>query len=46
MIYTDFVFRGNTSLAQLNNVFQALKSANIDELFWIYDIIKAGTFLL
>ena len=31
MIYTDFVFRGNTSLAQLNNVFQTLKSANIDE---------------
>lgn len=31
MIYTDFVFRGNTSLAQLNHVFQTLKSANIDE---------------
>lgn len=31
MIYTDFVFRGNTSLVQLNHVFQTLKSANIDE---------------
>ena len=31
MIYTDFVFRGNTSLEQLNPVFQTLKAANIDE---------------
>ncbi len=31
MVYTDFVYRGASSLLQLNEVFQTLKSENIEE---------------